>query len=150
MKYTRPLKIWKRVLSSVTVAIHLVHAHANLFHSGKIDQPRMLLRLLLFSPAIGYSLSVLFIILQIVDDLLVRGPRALVASLSSFHHWLFGCGSVSVLRLNSLRVPLCGGLRLRGTLGHLQHHCGILWAVSTPITKIFIAATRPGVIADSR
>ena len=51
---------------------------------------------LLFSPAVGCALSVLVIILQIVDVLLVGGLCVLVAFLLSFRHLLFGCGSVSV------------------------------------------------------
>ena len=187
--------------------IHLVHAYANLFHSGKIDQPRMLPRLFLcvdsllqecrvlghllvndrncslecvhdihrlglgfaeplclsflteltavksdsgrcfasyFSlftsalsqPFVSLCLPLLFVMLFSACCWLCSFGSfhfslfaALVASLSSFYHWLFGCGSVSVLCLNSLRVPLCGSLRIRGTHGHLQHHCGILWAV---------------------
>ena len=39
------------------------------------------------------------------------GPRTIVALLHSFHHWLFGCGSVCAFSSESL----CGSLRLRGS-----------------------------------
>ena len=94
-------------------------------------------------PAVGYALPVLLIILQKVDVLLAQSSCPCCFLFSS-HHWLFGSGSVSVA-LQSLQrsgrlvdCPRC--------TGGLQHHCAILWALSTLKTKAFIAAFCHGVV----